>query len=53
MIEHVMPQRAYAREIMKVIEAVNSEDDLIAFIKKNYRLVLLTKSVISKNDPQL
>ena len=43
LIEHVMPQRAYAREIIKVIEAGGSDDDLIAFIKKNYRLVLLTK----------
>jgi hypothetical protein len=42
-IEHVMPQRAYAREIIKVIEAGDSDDDLVAFIKNNYRLVLLTK----------
>ena len=38
-----MPQRAYAREIIKVIEAEGIDDDIISFIKKKYRLVLLTK----------
>jgi hypothetical protein len=48
LIEHVMPQRAYARKIIKVIETGGSDEDLIAFIKGNYRLVLLTKEETSK-----
>lgn len=47
-IEHVMPQRAYARKIIENIEAGDSDNDLIAYIKKNYRLVLLTKKETSK-----
>ena len=43
LIEHVLPQRAYAREIIRMVDEGKSDDDLLKYIKKNYRLVLLTK----------
>jgi hypothetical protein len=41
-IEHVMPQRAFARKIIMRVKKGASDDSLIAFINKNYRLVVLT-----------
>lgn len=41
-IEHVLPQRAYARRIIQIVNDGGSDDDVIQYIKENYRLVLLT-----------
>ena len=48
LIEHVLPQRAYARKIIEIVNAGGSNDDVIHFIKENYRLVLLTKEETAK-----
>ena len=42
LIEHVLPQRAYAQKIIALVNEGATDADLIAFIKANYRLVLLT-----------
>jgi len=42
-IEHVLPQRAYARRVIGLVKEGASDDDILHFIKKNYRLVLLTE----------
>lgn len=42
-IEHVQPQRAFAQRICALIEEAAPDDDVIAFIKTNYELVVLTK----------
>ncbi len=41
-IEHVAPLRALTRAIISAIDAGKSDRQLINFIKKHYRLVLLT-----------
>lgn len=48
LIEHVMPQRAYAREIIRIVTEGGSDNDVIRFINENYRLVLLTKAETSR-----
>lgn len=42
-IEHVMPRRAFARQIIDMVNKGNTDEEIISFIKKRYRLVLLTK----------
>lgn len=42
-IEHVRPQRAYAREVIALISGGCTDDELVEFIRKWYRLVLLSK----------
>ena len=42
LIEHVLPQRAYARQIIALVNDGGSDEDLLAFIRENYRLVVLT-----------
>lgn len=49
-IEHVHPQRAFARAIIKLIDAEASDDDLINYIKTHYQLVLLTREEASALD---
>lgn len=39
--EHVMPQRAFAKNIMGIVEEGATDDEIIAFIQQSYRLVLL------------
>ena len=41
-IEHVLPQRSYAKVVCDMVEDGTTNDDLISYIKDNYRLVLLT-----------
>lgn len=41
-IEHVLPQRAYARKIIEIVNDRGSDEDVIRYIKENYRLVILT-----------
>lgn len=41
-IEHVMPQRAFALQIIGQINEGKTDEDLTRFIRANYRLVLLT-----------
>lgn len=41
-IEHVLPQRAYARQVIALVNDGGSDEDLLAFIRENYRLVVLT-----------
>lgn len=48
LIEHVLPQRAYARHVIKLIDSGAADDELLRYIKENYRLVLLTKDETSK-----
>jgi hypothetical protein len=48
LIEHVMPQRAYARQVMNLIDDGATDDEVLRHIKENYRLVLLTKNETSK-----
>ncbi len=43
LIEHVLPQRAYAQKVIALVNEGATDADLIAFIKANYRLVLLTQ----------
>jgi hypothetical protein len=43
MIEHVLPQRAYARLVIELLTNGASNDDLISFVIKKYRLVLLSQ----------
>ncbi|ENY54286.1 hypothetical protein C210_32002, partial [Klebsiella pneumoniae subsp. pneumoniae KpMDU1] len=40
-IEHVMPQRAFAKKIIDIVEEGATDEEIIAFIEQNYRLVLL------------
>jgi hypothetical protein len=42
-IEHVLPQRAYAQKVIALVNAGATDDEITAFIKGNYRLVLLTR----------
>jgi hypothetical protein len=48
LIEHVLPQRAYARKIIDLVKDGKTNDELVEFIKANYRLVLLTKEETKK-----
>ncbi|VVE80370.1 hypothetical protein [Pandoraea sputorum] len=43
LIEHVMPQREFAREVIKIVDNGATDDHILAFIQRNYRLVLLTQ----------
>ncbi len=40
--EHVLPQRAFAKAVCDVIECGASDQEIIAHIRANYRLVTLT-----------
>lgn len=42
LIEHVMPQRAFAKKIIKIVDNGATDEDILAFIQQNYSLVLLT-----------
>ena len=42
LIEHVMPQRAFAQEVIRLVSNGGTDDEIISFIQKNYRLVLLS-----------
>jgi len=42
LIEHVMPQRAFAQEVIQLVTSGTTDVEVISFIQKNYRLVLLT-----------
>ena len=48
LIEHVLPQRAYAQKIIALVNEGATDADLIVFIKANYRLVLLTQGETSE-----
>ena len=41
-IEHVLPQRAFAREVCKKIDDGKTDEQIISYIKSEYRLVLLS-----------
>ena len=41
-IEHVLPQTAYTQIICAMVADGASDDELIAYIRENFRLVLLT-----------
>lgn len=51
-IEHVQPQRAFAKEIIRIVEDGGADDDIIKYIGRNYRLVLLTHEETKKLDRQ-
>ncbi len=42
LVEHVMPQRAFALEVIRLVTSNITDEGIISFIQKNYRLVLLT-----------
>jgi hypothetical protein len=42
-IEHVMPQRAFARLVIDLVSEGISDAQLLQFLKANYRLVLLSR----------
>ncbi|WP_108787238.1 hypothetical protein [Erythrobacter sp. Alg231-14] len=42
-LEHVMPQRAYARDLCECIETMTDED-VIAHIKATYRVCIITRA---------
>jgi hypothetical protein len=42
LIEHVLPQRAYARKVIELLNDGATNQELLSFIEGNYRLVLLT-----------
>ncbi len=43
LIEHVLPQRAYARRVIELVNDGATDDEVLRFIQDNYRLVLLTR----------
>ena len=43
LIEHIMPQRAFALELIALIENGCTDRKLCSYIKRHYRLVLLDK----------
>lgn len=42
LIEHVKPQRAYAKAIIEIVNKGATDEELVAFIRQHYRLVVLT-----------
>ncbi|VBR78020.1 hypothetical protein [Burkholderia pseudomallei] len=42
LIEHVMPQREFAREVIKIVDSGATDEEILSFIRRHYRLVLLT-----------
>lgn len=48
LIEHVLPQRAYARKVIDIVNAGATDKEVLRFIKDNYRLVLLTEEETAK-----
>lgn len=46
-IEHVMPQRAFAKEVIHLVDHGATDDEIIDFIRQHYRLVLLNKDETS------
>lgn len=46
-IEHVMPQREFAREVIGIINAGATDNDVLHHIRERYRLVLLSKDETS------
>ncbi len=48
MIEHVLPQRAYARKVISLVNDGATDEEVLRFIKENYRLVLLTSDETTK-----
>ncbi len=52
-IEHVLPQRAYARKVIDLVVSDGATDEeVLRFIKENYRLVLLTEEETTKINQQ-
>ena len=43
LIEHVAPQRAFARQVIEMISNGATDPQVISFIEESYRLVLLTR----------
>jgi hypothetical protein len=52
LIEHVMPQRAFAQEIIKLVDGGASNEEILIYITKHYRLVLLTQEETSRLNRQ-
>ena len=49
-IEHVVPQRAFAREVCKKIDQGETDEQIISYIKNEYRLVLLSVNERARLD---
>lgn len=52
LIEHVMPQRAFARNVIDFVNEGASDEELLRFIKAHYRLVLLTRDEMAALNRQ-
>ena len=50
--EHVEPLRAYSRNICELIEKNASKESIMKYVKKHFRLVLITKEEQKKLDKQ-
>ena len=50
--EHVEPLRAYSRNICELIEKNASKESVMKYVKKHFRLVLITKEEQKKLDKQ-
>ncbi|AUO22882.1 hypothetical protein [Pseudomonas sp. NC02] len=42
LIEHVMPQRAFAQEVIRLVTSGCTDEEIISYIQQHYRLVLLS-----------
>ncbi|MFY0750959.1 hypothetical protein [Pseudomonas sp. NFX5] len=42
LIEHVLPKRAFTKEVIQIVGNGATNDEILSYIRKNYRLVLLT-----------
>lgn len=42
-IEHVLPRRAFAQKIIELVNAGATDDELVSYIKRKFRLVILTR----------
>ncbi len=49
-VEHLSPKRALTQLAIELLDQGASDGELIDFVKKHYRLVLLTKDEISRLD---
>lgn len=42
LIEHVLPKRAFAKVVIQIVGSGATDEEILSYIKNNYRLVLLT-----------
>ncbi|MGK7295607.1 MAG: hypothetical protein ACNS61_07270, partial [Candidatus Wenzhouxiangella sp. M2_3B_020] len=52
-IEHVLPQRAYARKVIELVNSGARDKEVLSFIRENYRLVVSVRCDCSDGVPPL